>query len=250
MLQLVSTPAELPTGSHSINFYANRPEAARHMANFLKGARDRDQSAMVLTADDEMMSLYREAVEREVPQMLGALRRIPGPHIRTTGEGFRPVPEVEAFAAAHPEGASMCGDTIPGLLTRRTLTSVLAYEDWFDTLRPFYHRGLCPYDLNNFPVDRAAEALAGLAEAHTHAVLSTDPNPGTQFIQLLVLPLVENPPKEHLGWLARAVDKGLIEEGDGSSEPAGLTPRGETFARALRALPTFAAKASRSAETD
>lgn len=243
-MQLVATYEELPMGSHSLGFYSNRPEAAHNMAGFLKGASQLHQSAMVLTSDDEMMSLYRQAVEKDVPEMLGALHRIQGPHVRPTGSGLRPVSEVDRFASAHPEGATMCGDTIPGILNRRTLASLLAYEDWFDTLRPFYHRGLCPYDLNNIPVDRAAEALTSLASAHSHAVLSSSPQPSAQFLQLLVVPLVENPPKEHLGWLARAVDRGLIEaEHEDRTAPA-LTPRGETFARALRALPDFARRAS------
>lgn len=142
----------------------------------------------------------------------------------------------------------MCGDTIPSLLNRRTLPTVLVYEDWFDSLRPFYHRGLCPYDLNNLPVDQAAEAFTRLAKAHTHAVLSANPDPGAQFLQLLIVPLLENPPKEHLGWLARAVGNGLIDEGRGEAKPVGLTPRGENFARALRGLPEFARKAQLAAE--
>lgn len=176
--------------------------------------------------------------------MLGALRRIPGPHIRPTADGLRPVPEVGAFATAHPEGATMCGDTIPTILDRRTLPNVLVYEDWFDTLRPFYHRGLCPYDLNHLPVDRASEAFTSLAKSHSHGVLSSIPDPGAQFLQLLVVPLVENPPAEHLGWLARAVDRGLIEEDHEEEVAPSLTPRGEAFARALRALPAFAKRAT------
>jgi hypothetical protein len=247
MLEVVPTQAELPPGSHSLSFYATRPEAARNMASFLRGARDRDQSAIVLTADDEMLSLYRDAVEKEVPQMLGSLHKIPGPHVRPTSEGLRPVVEALEFATAHPEGASMCGDTIPSLLNRRTLPNVLVYEDWYDGLRPFYHRGLCPYDLNNLPVDRAPDALSHLAKAHTHAVLSSDPNPAAQFLQLLVIPAVENPPEAHLGWLARAVDRGLIDDDRDEGEAAGLTPRGEVFARALRGLPHLAKRAPRTA---
>jgi len=245
MIELVTKPAELPSGSHSLSFYANRPEAAQDIANFLRGASDRGQTAMVLTADDEMMSLYQDAVEREVPQMLKALRRIDGPHVRSTEEGLRPIPEVLEFASSHPEGMTMCGDTIPDLLNRRTLPNVLAYEDWFDSLRPFYHRGLCPYDLNNFPVDRVADAFTGLAAAHTHGVLSTSPDPSAQFLQLLILPVVENPLESHLGWLARAVDRGLIDEDQPDGHAAELTPRGETFARALRALPNLTKRVPR-----
>jgi hypothetical protein len=246
MMQLVQTQEELPPGSHSLSFYASRPEAARNMASFLKGARNRGQKAIVLTADDQMLQLYRGEVSKEVPEMMDSFHRILGRHALPTPDGLRPVHEAMDFASAHPEGASMCGDTIPSFLDRRSLPNILLYEDWFDSLRPFYHRGLCPYDLAHIPVDRAPEALSRLAKAHTHAVLSNDPNPGIRFLQLLILPHVENPPKEHLGWLARAVDYGLFNR-DRTEESVELTPRGENFARALMALPAYARRATDSA---
>ncbi len=248
MLQWMSTAEALPSGSHALGFYADRPEAARQMANFLKGAEDRQQAAMVLTADDGMLELYRQAVEREVPAMIEALHRIPGPHVRPTADGWRPVPEVAEFASAHPNGASMCGDTLPSLISRRTIEPLLSYEDWFDDLRPFPHRGLCPYDLTIFPVDRVPEMFTRLAEAHTHLVLSAVPEPSTQFLQLLVLPLLENPPPEQLGWMVRAADNGLIDDERPDGEAAGLTPRGAQFARALRGLPPLARRAAADAD--
>lgn len=246
MMRLVPSPEELPPGSHSLSFYGSRPEAARNMASFLRGARSRGQPAMIFTGDDEMVELYKGAVSKQVPEMLGAIRRIPGRHAVPTPDGLRPVAEVMEFAAAHPEGATMAGDTIPSFLNRRSLPNILVYEDWFDTLRPFYHRGLCPYDLVHLPVDQAPTALARLAQAHTHGVLSDDPNPGVRFLQLLILPHVENPPKEHLGWLAQAVDYGLVEREE-EEEGVQLTPRGENFARALMALPDYSRRATEAA---
>jgi hypothetical protein len=246
MMQLVPTQEELPPGSHSLSFYASRPEAARNMASFLKGAQSRGQKARIITADDGMLDLYRREVAKQVPEMADSFLRISGPHVMSTPEGLRVVPEAMEFAAAHPEGATMCGDTIPSILDRRNLPNILVYEDWFDSLRPFYHRGLCPYDLAHLPVDQAPNALEHLAKAHTHAVLSSDPNPGVRFLQLLILPHVENPPKENLGWLAQAVDYGLLNQ-DRNEESVELTPRGENFARALMALPEFARKATDSA---
>jgi hypothetical protein len=246
MMRLVNTPEELPPGSHAISLYASLPEAARNLASFLKGARAQGQSALVLSGDDRMMELYRGEVLQQAPEMSDSLRRISGPHARPTAEGLRTVPEAMEFAKGHPEGASLFGDTIPSFLDRRNLTEILAYEDWFDSLRPFLHRGLCPYDLAHIPVDRAPEALARLAGAHSHGVLSDDPRPGVRFLQLLVLPHVENPPEEHLGWLAQAVDFGLMEQ-DRPGEAVDLTPRGETFARALMALPGLADAADASA---
>jgi len=242
MMRLMPTQEELPAGSHSISFYATRREAARNMASFLRGARDRGQRAMVLTADDQMLGLYRSEVSTQVPEMADSFLRIAGPHARTSPEGLRPVPEVMEFASSHPEGATMCGDTIPSFLDRRSLASILVYEDWFDSLRPFYHRGLCPYDLTHIPIDRASEALRRLAKAHSHGVLSSDPNPGVRFLQLLILPHVENPPKENLGWLAQAVEYGLLKQ-DRTEDGIELTPRGEYFARALLALPAFVRRA-------
>ena len=246
MLQLVSTQEDLPPGSHSLSFYASRPEAARNMASFLKGARNQGQRAIVLTSDDQMLELYQGEVSKQVPEMMDAFQKIPGPHALPTSDGLRPVHEAMDFASAHPEGASMSGDTIPSFLDRRSLANILAYEDWFDSLRPFYHRGLCPYDLAHIPVDRAPEALARLANAHTHAVLSSDSNPGVRFLQLLILPHVENPPKEHLGWLSQAVEYGLIDRNRGE-DSIDLTPRGENFARALMALPAYVQRANDSA---
>lgn len=246
MMRLVPTQEELPPGSHALSFYASRPEAARNMASFLRGARRRGQKAMVLTSDDRLLELYRRETSKQVPEMVDSFLRISGPHVRTTLDGLRPVPEVMEFASGHPEGATMCGDTIPSFLDRRSLPNILVYEAWFDSLRPFYHRGLCPYDLAHLPVDRAPEAFARLARAHTHAVLSNDPNPGVRFLQLLILPHVDNPPKEPLGWLARAVEYGLVDR-DRASESVELTPRGENFARALMALPAYARAADDSA---
>lgn len=243
MMRLVPTAEELPPGSHSLGFYASRPEAARNMASFLKGARTQRQPAIVLTSNDQMLELYRREVAATAPEMLDSFTRIPGRHAVPTPAGLRPVPAALDFASAHPEGASLCGDTIPSFLDRRSLLEVLAYEDWFDGLRPFYHRGLCPYDLGRIPVDRASEALGRLAKAHTHGVLSRDPNPGVRFLQLLILPHVENPPRAHLGWLAQAIEYGLVSQ-DRGGDSADLTPRGENFARALMALPAFAERAT------
>jgi hypothetical protein len=246
MMRLMATPEELPPGSHSLSFYASPPEAARNMASFLKGAQVRGQKAMVFTADDRMLQLYQRAVSQAVPEMADSFLRISGPHARPTSDGLRPVPEAMEFASAHPEGATMCGDTIPSFLNRRSLAEILTYEDWFDSLRPFYHRGLCPYDLTRIPVDQAPMTLGRLARAHSHGVLSNDVQPGVRFLQLLILPHVENPPREHLGWLAQAMEYGLID-GDRTEESVGLTPRGENFARGLMALPALVERAEASA---
>lgn len=245
-MRLVDRPEELPNGSHSLGFYASSSEAARNVAGFVKGAHDRGQKALVVTSDDRMLALYRKELGRRAPALVDSVRRIEGPHARPTPDGWRPVPEVMRFASAHPEGATMCGDTLPGALDRATLPSILAYESWFDGLRPFQHRGLCPYDISRIPVDRAPEALAKLAGAHTHAVLSDDPSPGVRFLQLLILPHVENPPSEHLGWLAKAVDYGLMNERP-KEEAVELTPQGESFAMALLGLPGYAVEAETAA---
>jgi hypothetical protein len=236
--QLVRRYEDLPAGSHSLSFYGSPLEAARNMAGFLKGAQEFGQEALILTASESMHGLYRGEISKRTPDLVGSVRRISGLHIGMTTTGYRPVAEVMDFAASHPEGATLCGDTIPSILDRRSLPNILAYEDWFDSLRPFKHRGLCPYDLTSLPVDQAPEALGRLLKAHSHAVLSSDPNPGVRFLQLLVLPHVENPPEENLRWLAHAVDYGLLEQKQ-DGDPAGLTPRGRDFARALLRLPTY-----------
>jgi len=239
MTQLVRRHEDLPAGSHSLSLYASPVEAARSIAGFLKGADELGQKALVWTSSEKMQDLYRAEVARRAPDLMDAVRRLPGPHVGSTPAGLRPIHEVMDFATANPGGVTLCGDTIPTILNRRSLPSILAYEDWFDGLRPFQHRGLCPYDLARFPIDQAPDAFRRLIGAHTHAVLSNDPSPGIRFLQLLVLPHVENPPEENLRWLTHAIDYGLIEQQRGGG-PVDLTPRGRDFARALLALPAYA----------
>jgi hypothetical protein len=246
-MQLVKDPEELPDGSHSVALYGTWPEAARQMGGFLRGAQSRRQAALVVSCDDQRLGLYRHELARRAPSMVGSLRKIPGLHTQRTPDGLRPLPEILEFAAAHPEGATMCGDTLPGFLDRRTLPEILSYEGWFDRLRPYQHRGLCPYDLSRIPVDRAADALAQLAAVHTHGVLSVDADPAVRLLQLLVLPHVENPPDEQLVWLARAVDHGFVSE-DRTGGDVALTPRGENLALALRGLARYARSATAAAE--
>jgi len=235
MVELLSDTREIAPGAHAIEFHASPTEAARNMARFLRGADDHHQSALILTADDAQLARYRAAAAEIAPAMAGSFRRIAGLHTYATADGRRPDPSAMQFAADHPRGASLSGDTISGDLNRRNLEEYLAYEAWFDRLRPFPHRALCPYDLTQLPLDRASEALRELVRHHTHAVLSDDPNPGVQLLQLLLVPLLDRPPEPHRVYLERAIAERLVER-RGRDDVVGLTLRGEQLVRALVGL--------------
>ena len=235
MTRWVATTEELPTGTHALAFYASRAEAARNIASFLKGGANRAQPGAVWTDSDEMLHLYRQEVARVAPTMQDSFHRLSGAHTEPTPEGRRPLPQIVSYLAGFPDGVTTVGDTIPHYLDRENLAEYLDYERWFDSQRPFAHRGLCPYDMTALPVDQAAKALLGLARAHSHAVLSEDPTPGVRLLQLLIAPQLENPPRWLTVWLNRAADARLIEFGI-SGETATLTLRGAQLARALLAM--------------
>jgi hypothetical protein len=237
MTRWVTTTEELPTGTHALALYGSRAEAARNIVGFLKGGANRAQPGAVWTDSEEMLRLYRTEVERVVPSMRESFHRLSGAHTEPTPDGRRPLPQIVSYLAGFPEGVSTVGDTIPHYLDRQNLAEYLDYERWFDSQRPYAHRGLCPYDITALPVDQAAKALLGLARSHTHAVLSEDPDPGVRLLQLLVAPQLENPPRWLIVWLDRAADQGLIEFGV-SGETATLTLRGVQLARALLAMRT------------
>jgi MEDS: MEthanogen/methylotroph, DcmR Sensory domain len=235
MTALASSAADLPGGSHSVALFASPPEAARHVAGFLRGARDLGQPAIVVTSEEEQLRDYQDAVRAVAPEMERVFELVPGPHTRPTPDGFRPSDAITRFAADHPTGASMCGDTIPRYLDRGNLAAYLRYEAWLDTLRPYPHRALCPYDLTRIPLERAAEALDRLARTHSHALLSDDPNPGVRLLQLLVVPHLDTAPEDQRVYLRRAMAARLFAT-RGTGKRLGLTLRGEQLVRALVGL--------------
>jgi DcmR-like sensory protein len=237
MTVLVPSTEEAPAGSHVLSFYASDSEAAESVAGFLRGARGLGQPAIVLTSDAHRLNLYESAVARRVPQMAGVFRLVSGPHLHLTPEGLRPPEEVEAFTNAHARGASTCSDAIPDVLTRENLDTYLEYERWYDTLRPYVHRGMCPYDVTRLPVDLASWALQELADVHSHVVLSRDPSPAVQLLQLLVVATAENPAAAQRDSVDRALTRGVVQRG-GPNERLELTPRGENLVRALLTFPS------------
>lgn len=234
MTHWVAHPEELPTGTHALALYGSHAEAARFIGGFLVGGANRSQPGVVWSDSEEMMRLYRQEVARAAPAMDVVYQRLSSPHTEATPDGRRPLPQILTYLAGFSDGVSTVGDTIPHYLDRENLAEYLDYERWFDSQRPYAHRGLCPYDLTRLPVDQAAKALLALARSHTHAVLSEDAAPGVRLLQLLIAPQLDNPPRWLTVWLGRAVDHGLIELGV-SGETATLTLRGAQLARALLA---------------
>lgn len=233
MAASVRSAADLPPGCHALAFYASPDEAARNMGDFVRGAFYFGQPALVVSNNHERLERYRQQLVPDTPWLAGAFAPIDGPHTRSTADGLRPLEPVMSFAAANPEGATLCGDTIPDYLSEETVEDYLRYESWFDGLRPFSHRALCPYDLARLPVEVAGATLGGLLRNHSHAVLSTDPSPAVQLLQLLVVPYLDPVDPARRGALERALARGLIRP-EASGDALRLTARGELFVRALR----------------
>ena len=237
MTQWVANASDLPPGSHALSFHASLDEAVRTMADFLLGAHYYNQPARVYTDNDERWRRYRDAVSVESPWLADAVQRIPGPHTCPTPDGRRPVEAAMAFANDHPNGATLAGDTIPDAFDRGSAPEYLRYEAWFDGLRPFRHRAMCPYDLVRMPVVGSGELIRGLLANHSHVVLSSDARPAVRLVQLLALPSLDEAPREWARWIDRARDRGLIDRSRTPDAPVALTMRGSLAVRALRALP-------------
>ncbi|MCI4322406.1 MAG: MEDS domain-containing protein [Thermoplasmata archaeon] len=230
------TAEAAPPDSHTLSFHASPSEAAGTVAAFLKGAAECSQPGIVFTSREEMLRRYQAEVHRIAPELEVAFRQLAGPHVHETSDGLRPPDEVMALAAAHPTGVSMCGDTLSQFLSEQNLPEVLAYETWYESLRPFPHRGLCPYDLSSLPTRDLDRTLTQLVGAHSHVVLSHDPRPHVQLVQMLVTPLVRDPPPGSWEVLERAMDQGLIEWSGRGPATVGLTIQGVRFAEVLRGI--------------
>jgi hypothetical protein len=234
----VDRTEHLAPGSHAMSLYASADEEDRNLLGFLAGADAFGQASLWLTGTPEgdRMRRCRAELARRAQNAPTRIVQLAGSHTRATPQGLRPLDDALAFAAAHPEGATLVGDTIPTYLTGETLPDYLAYESWFDRLRPFPHRALCPYDLSRVPLGRATEAIVGLALRHSHVVLSDDPRPEVRLLQLLIIPHVPNPPLGQRMALERAIEHRLLRP-TGTPEVVGLTLRGEQLIRALRHRP-------------
>lgn len=238
MTEWVDRTEHLPPGAHAMSFYASAEEGDRNLLGFLASGETFGQRALWLTGtpDGARLRGVRAELARRAPGSEPTILLLGGPHTRATPDGLRPLEDALAFAAAHPEGATLVGDTIPTYLNGQTLADYLAYESWFDRLRPYPHRALCPYDLSRVPLERATEAIVGLALRHSHIVLSDDPHPAVRLLQLLAIPHVPNPPGVQRRALERAIDHRLLVR-TGTPEVVGLSLRGEQLVRALRHRP-------------
>lgn len=236
MANRAATTELLPPGSHAVSFHGSLDEAVRNMAGFVRGGYFFRQPSAVFSNDADRIARYRAAVAPENPWLKEAFHEIAGLHVRNEPGGWRPIDAPMRFASEHPEGVSICGDTLAGAIDRSNLEEALRYEAWFDALRPFPHRAMCPYDLGRMPVELANEVLPGMAARHSHVVLSSDPRPSVQLLQLLVVPSLSDAPPIALHWRSRALDRGLLRP-EGDDRALRLTPRGELLVRATRVRP-------------
>lgn len=236
MPELLPSPQELPAGAHGIALYASPAEAARQMARFLRGARDLAQperySPRTTTSSASTRTPWARSRRRCGRSSTASPVRTP---IRPrTGSARRRQPC--SLRPPIPRARACVGTRSPATSTGPISDRYLRYEAWFDSLRPFRHRAMCPYDLTRLPLDRATEAFARLASAHTHAVLSDDPNPGVRLLQLLLVPHLDRAPVAQDVYLRRAIDARLIAPRPGTRDVVGLTLRGQQLVRALVGL--------------
>jgi hypothetical protein len=235
LTEWVERTEQVPPGAHAMALYGSSDEGERAVLGFVAGAERFAQPALWLTgmSDAERLRRCRAELDQRAPHGERTIVPLRGPQIRETPQGLRPLDDALAYAAAHPAGATLVGDTIPTYLTGDTLGGYLEYERWFDRLRPFPHRALCPYDLSRLPLLRAPAAIVGLALRHSHLVLSDDPRPAVRLLQLLVIPHLPNAPPVQRVAVDRAIDHRLLRR-TGGEDVVGLTLRGEQLVRALR----------------
>jgi|SRR5579871_110154 len=227
---LLTSVAELPVGSHCLSFHASLDESADHAAEFLAGAPE-GQAAAYWVADSALQSYYQDRLSEGAPDQVGCVMVLAGEQVHPVEGRLRPVPEIQEFVGAHPEGVSGAAETISLYWTPETVPDHLEYETWFDNQPRGHSRFLCPYDLRLVPAGDAPEILRELGRHHSHVVLSPSTEPAVRLLQLFVfetVPEVPGPLSETLEW---AVENGYVRV-QGDRQELGLTPAGNSVVEA------------------
>ena len=187
MPRVVADLIHLPMGSHCIAFYASQDEGAETAAEFLAGTPE-GQAAAFWVADTALQSYYRDRVEEISPRHVGCVLVLDGEQVESDEGKLRPVDEVRTFVASHPDGVTGGADTISRYWTPGTFPEHVEYEAWFDAQPRDGSRFLCPYDLRRVPASEAPGLLRELGRHHSHASLSSSPEPAVRLLQLFVFP--------------------------------------------------------------
>lgn len=209
MVEAVEDASRLPLGSHALSLFASQQEAAAQAASFLAGAPP-GQAASYWIPDQQLLPMYREAVEERDPDRVGAIQVLDGPQVRPVGPELRPVEEVLDLVRAHPEGVTAAGETITWYWTPEQVPSYLEYEEWFHQQARGASRFLCPYNLRNIPPEDAPAILRALGAHHSHVVLSSSTAETARVLQLFVFGTATDIPAPLRTDLAWAKERGLV----------------------------------------
>jgi hypothetical protein len=227
--EVLAELVHLPVGSHCISFHASQEEATDHAVDFLAGSPP-GQAASYWVSDSAQQVACQEKLAVRAPSQVGCVRVLEEEQVRPTNGHLRPIDEVLRFVGSHPEGVTGGADTLSQRLTPGNVPDHLEYEAWFDRQPRDGSRFLCPYDLRRIPPDDAPATLRELGAHHSHAVLSSSPEPAVRLLQLFIFATPAELPPEldpTFGW---AVRSGLIEV-HGPTEEFTLSESGNQVVR-------------------
>ncbi len=228
--QLLASPSELPLGSHGVSFHSTDGEAAQHAASFLAGT-PRGQRARFWVKDSATAAFYAQAAGQHAPAHVGCVAVLPTEQVHEVDGRLRPVPLVEEFLVAHPEGVTAGGGTITAYWAPPNIPDHLEYEDWFERQPRSKSRFICPYDLRAVPPDLAPEVMRQLGAHHSHVILSDCTEEAAQLLELFIFPSSHELPESLDRTYRWAVEKGHVSV-DANTGAFRLAPSGEEIIRA------------------
>ena len=227
--EVIQTLESLPIGSHALSLHADREEARRRAAEFLRGTPSGQAASYWLPAAD-LIPEYDELIQRVAPEQIGCIRALTGEQVEPRGGRLRPTEDVLRFLEEHPGGVSASGETISQYWNASNLEAHLEYERWFDDQPRDGSRFLCPYDLKTIPSAHPEMVLRELGSLHSHVTLSRSQEPGVRLLQLFIFRNVRDLPDSQepsLGWALRTELVDLA----GDPYELELTSRGDDVVR-------------------
>ena len=217
MPELLTDLGQLPLGSHCLDLYATREEAADAAVEFLAGAPP-GQPSRYWVADSALQSYYQERLRVVAPRQVGCVMVLDHEQVQSIDGRLRPAEEVAGFVADHPEGVTGGADTIGRYWGPPSVPAHLEYEAWFDAQPRDRSRFLCPYDLRSVPPADAPQILRELGRHHSHALLSTSGEPAVRLLQLFLFATPGDLPPALAPTYIWAIESGLVSAGPADRE--------------------------------